>query len=125
MILKLRIAGRPHAANGTGGWTYVDDVVRVDTHDVPVTEDGPRAFTREGLVQFVNESWGPSDLREFDFELWPQDMHDDWCRFAAVAVAYLASGGTVLVVMTEDCYLLGANGQNVDRLCASGMAFPR
>lgn len=123
MIIKLRVPARPFAKDGTGGWTYLQGVERVDTHETPTQDDGSaRAFTREGLIQFVDDCWGPSGLRQFDYEVWPQDMHDEWCRFAAVAVAHLTGGRMALLVMTEDCYLLGENGQTVDRLCASGLA---
>lgn len=115
MILKLRVTGRPHAVHGGGGWTYIDGVARVDTHETPLQENGDRrAFTGEGLVEFVAASFGPE--RDYSYELWPQDMGEGFCRYAVLAVVRTYADRCVLVVATAECFLLGDNGQTIDRL---------
>ncbi len=115
MIVKSRVTNRPHAVNGGGGWNYIDGVVRVETHEVPLQEDGTRrAFTAEGLRAWVADSFGSE--RDYAFEVWPQDCTDDFYRYATIIVARLRDDRFALIVATDDCFLLGDNGQTVDRL---------
>lgn len=133
MILKLRVPEYVGSVVKSGGWKYVDGVERVhiygpimDDRDGP-TKGDPRVFTSyDELTSYIANAWGDTDSRSYDFELWPEWARSEgYARYVTVAVLYLTDDRIVLAVLTEDCYLLGSNGQNVDRLCASGMAFPR
>lgn len=134
MILKLRVPEYVGSVVNSGGWKYVDGVERVTTHG-PIIEDRdieeqhkgePRVFGSYAEVrEYVAHAWGDANSRAYSFELWPEWPHDrDFARFLTIAVLHLYSGAVVLAVLTEDCYLLGPNGDNIDRLCASGQAFP-
>lgn len=114
MIIKLQVVARPHAKNGGGGWTYIDGVARVDTHNVPLVDGERRAFKGTELVEYVAESFGTD--REYAYELWPQDMGEGFERYAVVHTARLHNGGCVLVVATAECFLLSDKGDTIDRL---------
>jgi hypothetical protein len=117
MIVKLRVTDRPFAAKGSGGWTYIDGVERVETHEGPLEGDGSRhAFTKDGLIRHVADAFGESGQRGFKSEVWPQNMDDKFCRYVALVVAYTSDDAAVLIVATDHCYLLGENGQTIDRL---------
>lgn len=131
MIVKLRVPQYVGSVVKSGGWKYVDGVERVTTMGPILNDDGedfgPRVFrSYDEVKDYVAHAWGDHNEREYAFELWPEWPREGGVsRFLTVAYLYLVGGGMVLAVLTEDCYLLGDNGQTVDRLCSSGMAFPK
>jgi hypothetical protein len=117
MILKYRVTNRPHAVNGGGGWIFVDDIERIETHETPTNEDGSRrSFQSKELIEWVNTGCGSE--RTFDYELWPQNMNteDGWERYANIAVCHLSKEQCVFVIATDECYLLGDTGNTIDRI---------
>jgi hypothetical protein len=116
MILKLRVADRPHAWNGAGGWTYVDNIDRVETHETPrVSDNGEKhAFDAQELKDFIDSAWGSE--RSFDYEIWPQNLTNDFKRYVVMLVCHLFDGRCCFVVVTDECFLLGNTGQTVDRI---------
>jgi len=110
MIVKMRTSAFE------GGWLYLDGVRKAQTYGPLRVGDGHQLFsTRQELAERVDEAWGPPQVREFSDELWPELKGDD---MSAVVMARLDmdDGQMVLALLVADAFLLGDDGQTVDRL---------
>lgn len=123
MILKLRTS---HAHGGT--WRYLDGIRDVQTYG-PVqdgSQSGPGEDLTipadwESLVAAVKRTWG-EDRTGFDHEYWPTYLHPSesqggqpLVRIDAV-VARTVEDRALLVLLGDECFLLGDDGGTVDRL---------
>lgn len=117
MLIKTRTAH--------GEWRWIDGVVDVESFGtvpspVQSSENPPGEYfavvsTMEEAQAAVARMWG--DQREFDVEVWPSfDVQTGRGRTLTTAVARFRAGGTWLLVLDDETFLLSETGDTIDRL---------
>lgn len=119
MILKVKHYNVAAVGN-SHGWIYVDGIEKAQTYGpliLPHVDGQPIAaqvFSDLGeVVDSVARMWGPGEIREFDYELWPEEVQD---RTVEVVHLTRAHGGPVLALLSDEAFLLSDDGKTIDRL---------
>lgn len=122
MLVKM---ARTHAPELYAGerWDYFDGITRVTTFGFALPSDskleggGHRiSVTTAELRQWVNEGWGSPDQREFADEVWPEFADEEQQLTVRCVRAERKDGTWLLLLLSDEAYLLSDEGRTVDRL---------